>query len=162
MQAGKLMAVEGNDRHVLDGGVELPLLDETHHDGDFGVVLQVHRVAESLFDVPLGGRSLQHADPLPRFARLGTEVVPILDRVIVRAGQQLQLVDVVGNRRRHPPLALFGPLVAVEHDIDGAAVENVRQHFPLPLDVLGFDAELAARYSASSHSKPVSLLSGPS
>ncbi len=56
--------------------------------------------------------------------------------------EEREFVDVVGDGRRPELFAFGGPFVTIENDVDRAAVENLREHFPLPSDELAPHAEL--------------------
>ena len=92
----------------------------------------------------VGRRADQHADRPAAAARLGLlQVGPGPDRAAA-PHHQLQLVDVVRPGRQVIAGRVLGPLVAVDHEVDPARVENLEQLVPLALREPAVDAQVLA------------------
>src|SRR5205823_13388900 len=131
--AGEFRSIKGRGRRVLQGGVQVVvLLDQAQGVRDVLVGLYLDVPAVLFFHVPVARGGDQDPDPFARAARPGAQVLPGAQGRVVRAGQELEPVHVVGEGRRGLGFAFGAPFVAVEHYVDVAALEPVRQLVPRP------------------------------
>ncbi len=143
-EPGKAVAIEDHGRPVGQRGVELAGFHFAHGIGRAFVDDDVDRIGVVLFEIELGGRSLQDADlelaGLAGHARRGR---PSFAGARRRGGRARRGHRYSRAACRPSARARGRQLVAVEHDVDAAGAQQRGEAVPGSLEEFGPDAKLA-------------------
>lgn len=126
--------VERDDRQVLQRGVDSvnPQLRRPH---PVRVAVKQHRFSRRGKAAPqkrLGRRTAQHGHAMLPF-RCPLQIIPLREARIALPHQHLELIHVVGDGCAVALGPRLLPLVAVEHDVNVATLQQIRQLVPLTL-----------------------------